>query len=59
MITAEELIEEYIEHYETNRLEAIKMVLEDLRLAETELMRLGAIEMVEVAKKVEEGGEHP
>ncbi len=35
-----------MEHYETSRLEAIKMVLEDLRLAEKELERLGAEEML-------------
>ena len=55
MITAEELIEEYKEHYETNRLEAIKMALEDLRLAETELVRLGAEEMAKAGKPREEG----
>lgn len=46
MIVAEELIEEYKERYEVNRLEAIKMVLEDLRLAEKELERLGTEEML-------------
>lgn len=46
MIVAEELIEEYMEHYECSRVEAIKMALEDLRIAEKELMKLGAEEML-------------
>jgi len=46
MLIAEELIEEYKEHYECSRLEAIKMALEDLRLAEKELQKLGAEEML-------------
>ncbi len=49
MIIAEELIEEYMEHYEVGRLDAIKMALEDLRLAEKELQRLGAEEMLKGA----------
>lgn len=46
MIVARELIEEYMEHYEVNKLEAIKMVLEDLRLAGKELQKLGYEEIL-------------
>lgn len=51
MIVAEELIEEYKERYEVDRLKAIKMVLEDLRLAEKELQVLGAKEMLKGGSK--------
>lgn len=46
MLVAEELIDEYMRHYEINKLEAIKMVLEDLRLADKELQVLAAKEML-------------
>lgn len=46
MIIAEELIEEYKEHYEVDRLEAITLVLEDLKLAEKELQGLRAEEFL-------------
>lgn len=57
MIIAEEVIEEYMEHYEVSRLEAIQLALEDTRLAEKELVRLGAEEMIKEAKQTEKGGE--
>ena len=37
MLTAEDIIEEYMEHYECSKAEAIKMALEDIALAEKEL----------------------
>lgn len=51
MVIAEELIEEYMEHYDTNRLEAIRMALEDLELAERELRRLRTEEMLKGGNK--------
>jgi len=58
VITAEEVIEEYMEHYEVGRLEAIRLALEDIRLAEKELVRLGAEEMIKEAEQKEKGGEN-
>jgi len=46
MITAEELIEDYMERYEVGRLEAIKMALEDIESARTELQKERVIEIV-------------
>ena len=37
MITADELIEEYMERYETDRLNAAEMALEDVKGVVTEL----------------------
>lgn len=59
MIIAEELVGECMERYEVNRLEAITMVLEDLRVAEKDLEVLGAHEIIEgTSKAKEKGGEH-
>ncbi len=53
MIVAEDLIDEYIDHYTVGRLYAIKMVLEDLRQAEVEVKRL----QTEVILKGEQEGD--
>ena len=55
MIIAEELIEEYMEHYETGKLQAINMALEDLRLVQTELEKQRVLEIV---GKDSKGGEN-
>ncbi len=38
MIEANELVEEYMEHYECSKEEAIRMVLEDLKTVQNELI---------------------
>ncbi len=40
MLDAKEIVEEYIEHYDCSKEEAIGMALEDLKLAQTELVRM-------------------
>ena len=46
MRTAEELIAEYMEHYEVSRLEALMMAIEDIRDLEKELVKLGFAEVI-------------
>lgn len=53
MITAEEAIEEYMEHYEVGRLEAIEMAIEDLEIVRTELQKQRVIEIIK-----KKGGEN-
>ena len=38
MIIAEDIVEEYMEHYKCNKVKAIKMAIEDLDLAKAELV---------------------